>query len=64
MIQIIWSTTDAQDLDEIISSILDKHSTQHAETFVDAIESDRDLVHAVIDGRRNIEDILLRRNIR
>ncbi len=27
-------------------------------------ESDHVVIHAVIDGRRNIEDILLRRNLR
>jgi toxin ParE1/3/4 len=106
MFQIIWSTIAAQDLDDIVSWILNNHSTHHAESFVDMIDSsvsqlsrqpesgrvipelerqnitkyreivmppwrlfytiddNRIFVHAVIDGRRNIEDILLRRNIR
>lgn len=106
MIRIIWSTIAAQDLDHIVSWILDNHSTQQAESFVNTIDaevqqllhqpqsgrvipelerqnitkyrelalppwrlfytidSDQVLIHAVIDGRRNIEDVLLRRNIR
>ncbi|MDA3949033.1 MAG: type II toxin-antitoxin system RelE/ParE family toxin [Spirochaeta sp.] len=106
MIEVIWSTIAAQDLDDIVSWILEHHSSEHAESFVDmidasvrqlsqqpqsgrvipelerqnitkyrevvsspwrlfyAVDSDRVLIHAVIDGRRNIEDILLRRNIR
>ena len=106
MTRIIWSTIAAQDLDDIVSWILDHQSTQHAESFVDMVDAsvqqlsqqpesgrvipelerqnitryrevvlppwrlfytiadDRVLIHAVIDGRRNIEDILLRRNIR
>ncbi|TVR74118.1 MAG: type II toxin-antitoxin system RelE/ParE family toxin [Spirochaetaceae bacterium] len=106
MTRISWSTIAAQDLDDIVSWILDNHSVQHAESFVNivdasvqqlsqqpesgrvipelerqnitkyrelvlppwrlfyTIDGDRVLIHAVIDGRRSIEDILLRRNIR
>jgi len=64
MVRIVWSTSAAQDLDDIVSWILAHHSTHHAESFVDMIDRDRLLIHAIIDGRRNIEDILLRRGIR
>ncbi len=106
MLQIIWSTIAAHDLEDIVSWILNNHSTHHAKSFLDMIDTsvkqltrqpesgrvipelerqnitkyreivippwrlfytidgERILVHAVIDGRRNIEDILLRRNIR
>jgi len=106
MVRIVWSTSAAQDLDDIVSWILAHHSTHHAESFVDMIDTsvtqllqqpesgrvipelerqnitkyrevvtppwrlfytidrDRLLIHAIIDGRRNIEDILLRRGIR
>jgi len=106
MARVVWSSSAAADLEEIINWMADHHSNQTAGSFIDRIdteitrlpgypesgriipelerqnipkyreiiispwrvfymvENDRVAILAVIDGRRNVEDIILRRNIR
>lgn len=106
MVRIVWSSSAATDLEEIINWIANHQSKEVAAGFIDRIdteisrlpnypesgriipelehqnitkyreavispwrvfymaENERVAILAVIDGRRNVEDILLRRNIR
>lgn len=106
MARTVWSLSAARDLEDIAAWLSEHHSSEHAQSFIDKVESsvlhlshhpdsgrlvpellrhniaiyreivltpwrlfysksdDTLVIHAVIDGRRNIEDILLRRNIR